>query len=278
MRQRRSLLLAAASIWCLLIVLEYPVYGQGGPHLSVCKDGASPGVIQLTPDPANPNKSALARKHFYLSSSPFNLANNVSLKTAPSLRSYYHNVGASPQLIAWLEENNCETIYCRELTEAEVKCEGSDPGKCVPEFTRAYRNALGKLGGNQELARKWITNYEPLSSANLRTGFFEAKRDWLKRAVEAIEKQVGSDFRIRSTTADKDGIAFFYDLCPGTYYVSSIAPIDIAGAGLLWETPKPIRVEGPPDVNKAIVVTLAFPPGKDKKNFFVGKSVSEISQ
>ena len=105
MRQRRSLLLAAASIWCLLIVLEYPVYGQGGPHLSVCKDGASPGVIQLTPDPANPNKSALARKHFYLSSSPFNLANNVSLKTAPSLRSYYHNVGASPQLIAWLEEN-----------------------------------------------------------------------------------------------------------------------------------------------------------------------------
>lgn len=181
-------------------------------------------------------------------------------------------------MIAWLEENSCETIYCREITETEAKCEDSEPSKCVPEFTSAYRNALAKLKGNQELARKWITNYEPLSSPKLRIGFFEAKMDWLKHAVEGLEKAIGTDHRIRSAVTDKDGIAFFYDLCPGTYYVSSIAPIDIAGAGVFWETPKPIKVEGPPDVNKAIVVTLAFPPGKDKKNFFVGKSVSEISQ
>ena len=274
----------AASVLCFLVVFHCSVLAQvaastssPSPPLS-CKDGVSPGVIQLTPDPSNPHKLALARKHFYISSTPFNLASNVDFKTAPSLRSYYKSVGASPQLIGWLEDNNCETIYCRELTLDEVECQGIDPKKCVPEFSSAYSNALAKLKGNHEVARKWITNYEPLASPQLRVGFYEARTAWLKDALEAIEKKVGSDYRIRSTMTDKDGIAFFYDLCPGTYYIASIAPLEIQGAGIFWETVKPIKVEGPPDVNKAIVVTLAFPPGKDKKNFFVGKSVSEINQ
>ena len=96
--------------------------------------------------------------------------------------------------------------------------------------------------------------------------------------MEAIEKGAGNGSRIRTTISDKDGNAFFYDLCPGTYYISSIAPIEIADAEVFWETAKPIKVEGPPDVNKAVVVTFAFPPGKDKKNFFVGKSVADNSQ
>jgi len=225
-------MLTANLVFCLLVMFYLPVLAQtptsvpaASPSLGLCKDDASPGVIQLTPDPSNANKLALARKHFYLSPSPFNLATFVNLKTAPSLRSYYKGVGASEQLIDWLEDNHCETIYCREVTEAEVKCEGSDQKRCVPEFSTAYRNALIKLNDNQELARKWITNYEPLSTAKFRTGFFEAKSGWLKSAIAAIEKGLGNDSRIRSTITDKDGIAFFYDLCPGTYYVSSIAPV-----------------------------------------------------
>jgi hypothetical protein len=280
------MILLATAVLCLLRICDRPVFAQTAasaasasqPPPPLCQDGVSPGIIQLTPDSTNPNKSALARKHFYLSSSQFNLVNTVNLKTAPSLRNYYNSVGASPQLIEWLEENNCETIYCRELTQAEVKCDGVDPKKCVPEFVSAYRNALAKLNGDQEQARKWITNYEPLSSPRLRVGFYEARTAWLKGALEAIEKKLENGDRIRSTISDKDGIAFFYDVCPGTYYIASIAPVDIQGADIFWETLKPIKVEGPPDVNKAVVVTLAFPPGKDKKNFFVGKSVAEISQ
>jgi uncharacterized protein (DUF2141 family) len=283
-RRKRSQVLMATSAFCLLFVFDWPVQAQvatsaasAAPSPSPsCEKGASPGVIQLTPDATNPdNKLKLARKHFYLSSSPFNLANNVNLKTAPSLRSFYNGAGASPQLIEWLEENHCETIYCRELTADEVKCEGNDPKKCVPEFLSAYRNALGKLNGNQELARKWITNYEPLSSPKLRIGFFEANRDWLKSAVAAIEKGQASNYRIRSAITDKEGSAYFYDLCPGSYYVSSIAPINIEGAGIIWETGQ-IKVEGPPEVNKT-TVTLAFTPGKvKKKNFFVGKPLAEV--
>jgi len=212
------------------------------------------------PDPANPNKLALARKHFYLSSSPFNLSTVVNLKAEPSLRRYYKGVGASQQFIDWLEDNHCETVYCRELTGDEANCEGRDP-KCVPEFAIAYRKALTKLNGDQELARKWITNYEPLSAPQFRTGFFKEKTDWLKSTIATIEQGSGNNFRIRSTITDKDGIAFFYDLCPGTYYLSSIAPIEIGNNAILWKSVKPIKVEGP--LNQYTKVQLAFPPGEN---------------
>ena len=242
-----------------------------------CKEGASPGVIQIIPDGASPaNKSKLARKRFYLSSCSFNLSNNVSLSTAPTLRDFYRSVGASAQLVAWLGENHCETIYCRELTISEAKCEGIDPTKCVPEFTAAYRNALADLKGNASLALKMITTYAPLSEPKLRTGFYEARTEWLKNAVAKIENTVAADYRIRTTVTDKDGIGFFYDLCPGSYYVSSVAPIDIDGVELAWETVRPIKVEGPPDMKTATRVTLAFPPSKDKKNYFAGKPLSDF--
>ena len=80
-----------------------------------CKEGVSPGVIQIIPD-SSTNKSKLGRKRFYLSSCPFELAASLNLATAPLLRPFYQEAGASPQLISWLEENHCETIYCRQLT------------------------------------------------------------------------------------------------------------------------------------------------------------------
>ena len=242
-----------------------------------CKEGAFPGVIQIIPDGSSPaNKSKLARKRFYLSSCPFNLSNNLSLSKAPTLRDFYRGVGASAQLVTWLEENHCETIYCRELTVSEAKCEGIDNAKCVPEFTAAYRNALADLKGNASLAVKMITTYAPLSEPKLRIGFYEARAEWLQNAVTKIENTVAADYRIRTTVTDKDGIGFFYDLCPGSYYASSVAPIDIDGVELVWETPRPIKVEGPPDMKTATRVILAFPPSKDKKNYFAGKPLSDF--
>lgn len=227
-----------------------------------CTEGVSPGVIQVIPDGSSPaNKSKLARKRFYLSSCPFNLTNNVNVSTAPTLRSFYDGGGASAQLIAWLKENHCETIYCRDLTMNEAKCDGIDSTKCVPEFNAAYRNALSALKGDENLALKMITNYAPLSGPKLRIGFYQARTEWLKNAVGRIESAVGSGYRIRSTMTDKDGVAFFYDLCPGDYYVSSIAPIEIASDSVLWESVLPIRVKGP--LNNYTVVQLLFPPGEN---------------
>ena len=244
-----------------------------------CVDGASPGVIQIIPDGSSPaNKFKLARKRFYLSACPFNLVSSVNLTTAPTLRSFYNVIGVSSQLIAWLEENHCETIYCRDLTINEAKCEGIDSTKCVPEFNAAYRNALFGLKGDENLALKMITNYAPLSDPKLRIGFYEARTGWLKNVIVKIESAVRSNYRIRTTMTDKDGIGFFYELCPGSYYVSSVAPIDVDGLEIVWETAKPIKVEGPPDMKTATRVTLAFPPSKDKKNYFAGKPLTDFAK
>jgi hypothetical protein len=242
-----------------------------------CNDGAAPGVIQIIPDGSSPaNKAKLARKRFYLSSCPFNLVSSVRVTTAPTLRTFYSAAGASSQLISWLEDNHCETIYCRALTIGEANCEGLDPNKCVPEFATAYRNALSDLKGDANLALKMITNYQPLANPKLRIGFYEARTEWLKNAVGKIESAVANNYRIKTTITDKEGIGFFYELCPGSYYVSSVAPIDVSGVEIIWETVKPVKVEGPPEMKTATRVTLAFPPSKDKKNYFVGKPVGDI--
>src|SRR5690348_16023585 len=55
-----------------------------------CKEGASPGVIQIIPD-SGANKSKLGRKLFYLSSCPFNLRASLNLATAPLLRPFYED-------------------------------------------------------------------------------------------------------------------------------------------------------------------------------------------
>jgi hypothetical protein len=289
MAERRKLSLAV-----LAILISFGLLGRDSDELAVlaqtpvpaacnpvppppCKEGMSPGVIQIMPDPSLPqNKLKLARKRFYLSACPFNLTTAVNISTAPNLRSFYVSAGASTQLIAWLEENHCDSIYCRALTSDEARCEGAEAVKCVPEFQSAYRNGLSALKGNADLALRMISNYAPLSDAKLRVGFYEARAEWLKNSVGSIESAVARDYRLRTTITNKDGIGFFYDLCPGAYYISSVAPIDMDGAGIVWETLKPVRVDGPPDMNTATKVTLAFPPNKDKKNFFVGRPVSEF--
>lgn len=231
----------------------------------------APQVIQLKT--LDTKEAPIARQRFYLSSCPFNLAKMPNLGRAPSRRSYYTSVKASPQLIKWLETNNCDTVYCRDLTPSEVTCKTTD-ANCVPEFTEAYAAALGKLNGNADLARRWVTNYGKLSSAELRVGFHDAKMKWLDAAVAAIEKASNlPPGTIRPAVTDRQGIAYFYDLCPGTYYVSNIAPTEIEGGPFVWETGA-IKVEKA-DKSGRTPVTLATAQKKGKKNYFGGTKVAE---
>jgi hypothetical protein len=223
----------------------------------------------------------LARKRFYLSSCPFNLDKITSAGRAPTRHTYYTNLKVSPQLIKWLEDNNCDTIYCRELRREEVACQLND-SSCVPEFTRAYNEALRKLKNNQELARKWVTNYEPLSAPELRLGFYKEKTKWLDAALKTMEQAASlSAGTIRTAMTDRNGVAYFYDLCPGTYYISNVAPIEVEGDQLLWETTA-INIKAPKageqDQLTMTQVFLANVPSKKKRaNFFVSRKVGGAS-
>jgi hypothetical protein len=235
----------------------------------------APSVLQLTATWQLDNKvTQIAGKRFYLSPCPFNLEKVPGLGPAPSRKSYYAGLKASLQLIKWLEANNCDTVYCRELRREEVTCKMTDAG-CVPEFVNAYTEALGKLKGNAELARRWITNYAPLSSPELRVGFYTAKAKWLDAAVAAVEKAANLPLgTIKTAVTNKRGVAYFYDLCPGAYYVSNIAPLEIQSDRLIWET-LAIKI-GKPDVLETIPVSLSNVPSKKKqKNYFVGRKVAE---
>ncbi len=247
----------------------------------------APRVIQLTvvykkgtePLQQDDKVTQLARKRFYLSSCPFNLDKIPSAAQGPSRRAYYSGVKASPQFLKWLEENNCDTVYCRDLTAAEVGCKSGE-AVCVPEFVSSYEEALRKLKGDTELARRWVTNYGPLAAAELRVGFYEQKMKWLDAVVKEAERAASLPAgTIRTAVTDRRGVAYFYDLCPGTYYVSTIAPVEVAGERIVWETTA-ITIKGPKAGEaEPLTVTPVFlanvPSKKKRANYFVGRKLTE---
>jgi hypothetical protein len=285
-RKRRAILITAF-VLCLLAAFALNSQAQTptptptpSPSPAPCAPPPAcptnaPSVLQLTATWQQDNKvTQIAGKRFYLSPCPFNLEKVPGLGPAPSRKSYYAAVKASFQLIKWLEANNCDAVYCRELRREEVTCKTTDTD-CVPEFVNAYTEALRKLNGNTELARKWITNYAPLSQPELRVGFYTAKAKWLDAAVAVVEKAANLPPRtVKSAVTNKRGVAYFYDLCPGSYYVSNISPIEIQSDRLIWET-LAIKI-GKPDVLETIPVSLSNVPSKKKqKNYFVGRKVAE---
>ena len=78
----------------------------------------------------------LARKRFFLikGSLEQNKALVETMQRQPLITRdcYYRQAGASKELIKWLKENDCESVYCRELEAEDV--EGP---QAVPEFANA---------------------------------------------------------------------------------------------------------------------------------------------
>lgn len=247
----------------------------------------APRVIQLTvvykkgtePLQQDDKVTQLARKRFYLSSCPFNLDKIPTAARPPTRGDYYSNIKASPQLVKWLEDNNCDTVYCRELTAAEAGCKSGE-AVCVPEFVSSYEEALRKLKGDAELARRWVTNYGPLAAPELRVGFYEQKMKWLDAVVKEAERAASLPAgTIRTAVTDRRGVAYFYDLCPGTYYISTLAPVEVGGERIVWETTA-INVKGPKAGEvEPLAVTPVFlanvPSKKRRANYFVGRKLAE---
>jgi hypothetical protein len=162
----------------------------------------------------------LARKRFFLlkgsQSKNKGLVDAENQRPFTSRDCYYKKQGASQALIAWLKESDCESVYCRE-----IETDAIESAKAVPEFVKAM-TAGEKEFGNRDLARKWLTNN---LTDNLRDGYHKSKQNDLTALLKQAESLSGGP--VLSVMTDRNGTAYFTDLEPGAYFLTSILPIEL---------------------------------------------------
>jgi hypothetical protein len=169
----------------------------------------------------------LSRKRFFLIKG--SLEQNKAAVAAIEQRQvvsrdcYYRGAGASEALIKWLKENDCESVYCREIQADDLEGAGA-----VPEFATAA--SIGeKEFGSRELARKWLTVN---LTDKLRDGFYKSQQSDLQASLKHAEEISGS--KVLSVMTDRNGTAYFTDLEPGTYTLSNILATEIGTSAALW--------------------------------------------
>ena len=173
----------------------------------------------------------LGRKRFFLI--PGTLEQNRALVTAIEQQPlttrdcYYKQHHASAQLISWLQEGDCESVYCRSIENEFV----TGP-KAVPEFASAF-DANHTVFGNDLIALQFLTNY---LSPDLRDGFYKDRQQLL----QTLLKQTGM---IQSVMTDQKGSAYFTDLGPGTYVISNVIPTELGQTLVTWNCEVQIKPE-----------------------------------
>jgi len=180
--------------------------------------------------------SGLSRKRFFLIKG--SLEQNKTLIEAMDRQPlttrdcYYARAGASKELINWLKENDCESVYCRELQAEDV--EGPH---AVPEFATALTAGEKDLG-NPQLARKWLTINLP---EKLRDGFYRERQNEIVAIIKQAEAMSGA--RVLSVMTDRNGSAYFTDLEPGSYTLTNIVGTEIGPASALWNCDVQLKAE-----------------------------------
>jgi len=176
----------------------------------------------------------LPRKRFFLIKGGFEqnreLIDRIKQTSLSSRECYYRGRGASPALVKWLAENDCESVYCRLIEEKYLA--GAD---AVPEFQAAYEQARHELK-NDELARRWLTNY---LSPEIRSGFYEEKQKAIQALMGFAETSTRSG--VISVMTDRKGTAYFTNIEPGVYTISNLVASETEKTGILWLCEREIK-------------------------------------
>ena len=181
--------------------------------------------------PGQKEQFKLKRKRFYLFRGGLsaNKALIDRLKTAEftSRDCFYCQMKASPEYIAWLKAQDCESPYCRRIT--------ADDTAKVPEFQAAYQKSLKQFGGKPAIAMGWLTtNLAP----SLRDGFYRQRKSLLDTILGGVKPEQSS------MTDSVSVFAIFIDIplkaaetggkSTETFLISNLVPFEIGSKSYLW--------------------------------------------
>ena len=187
--------------------------------------------VRVKSDDAAPLRG-LARKRFFLISGTLDQNRRIveAIERQPLVTRdcYYKKLNASTALIDWLKDGDCESVYCRAVEKDFL----TGP-KAVPEFVAALA-ASQKEFGSEETARQWLTTNLP---PDVRDGFYRDRQ----RVIETLLKN--STSTVQSVMTDRNGTAYFTDLGPGTYVLTSLVPTEIGQNLATWNCEVQIKPE-----------------------------------
>ncbi len=136
---------------------------------------------------------------------------------------FYSRVNASPEFICWLKAEDCQSPYCRDITEEDIAR--------VPEFRTAFEKGTKQFRGRRTIAADWLTTNLP---SYLASGFYLQRR-------HITETLLGDVKPLQSSMTDTVTVkAIFIDIPLTTrtaaekFLVTNILPIEFAGKSYLW--------------------------------------------
>ena len=197
----------------------------------------------------------LPRKRFFLIKGTMDgnkpLIEKIKQASLTSLECFYRSHGASEALIKWLRDNDCESVYCREIEDKYLS-----GAEAVPEFQKAFEQAVSELK-NREVARRWLTNY--LAPA-IRSGFYEEKQ----QAMQALlsESQPGANPRFMSIMTDRKGTAYLTNIEPGAYTISNVVASETDKTSIVWICEREVKAT---DLGTAMKRPMILSNEKDPK-------------
>jgi hypothetical protein len=197
----------------------------------------------------------LPRKRFFLIKGSINdnksLIEKIKQMSLTSLECFYRSHGASEALIKWLKDNDCESVYCREIEDKYLS-----GAEAVPEFQKAFEQALNELK-NREVARRWLPNYlVPV----IRSGFYEEQQ----KAIHGLlpETQSAANAGFMSIMTDRKGTAYLTNIEPGTYTISNVVPSETEKTSILWICEREVKAT---DLGTAMKRPMMLSNEKDPK-------------
>lgn len=196
---------------------------------SAAKRNAPPVLVQLrvvyhtrnnssNDDKETPKPVALHR--FYLLREAF----DQKLLATTHVPTRAETFKEAPDLLAWLERNNCESVYCRSLNAEDVRQ--------VAAFRAAYARGQKRYGATFPVA--WLTMF---LDADLRVKPFRQRE-------QILQALLAKTFVVARVMTNEKGTAYFFNVPPGKYFVSNILPVEFGAARLFWN--KEITVKNPP--------------------------------